>query len=229
MSEPSITALRPSLRKRETQMSVQPFDDGIPLPWQAPAGVGPRRVRSFAAVAATSGERPCTLSGQHVEIDVALSKSDRYRLPLRFEALRPMHRAASNDPLACERQRRPKKNRTVSRAFGQVLRAIRDQRDVTQETLAELAELDTTYISLLERGLREPTLSILLRLGAALHIAGTKLLGYTQWQLRRGFICGGAAQDRAGLPSTRRHRTVKHRKAAQRRSFRKFQLSGRAA
>lgn len=224
-----MAARRHFLRKRETQMSAPPFDDGIPLPWRAPAGVAPRRLqKSFTDVAAMSGDRPRTLLGQYVDIDAALSKGGRYRLPLRFEALRPTHRA-SDDSLACEHQRRPKKNRTVSRAFGQVLRSIRDQRHVTQETLAELAELDTTYISLLERGLREPTLAILLRLGAALPIAATKLVGYTQWQLRRGFVCGSVAQVRAGLPSTRRHRTVKHHKAAQRRSFRKFQLSGRAA
>jgi transcriptional regulator with XRE-family HTH domain len=209
-------------------MSVPPFEDGRPFPWRAPGDVAPRPQTTVADVAVMSGDPPCTLPRQDVELDAAFSKGGRYRLPLRFSALRSMYRAPE-DPATCQHGRRPRKNRAVSRAFGQVLRSIRDQRDMTQETLAELAELDTTYISLLERGLREPTLSILLRLGAALHIAATTLLGYTLWQLRRDFVCASAAQFSAGLPSARRRRTIRHHKAAHRRSFREFQSSGRAA
>jgi transcriptional regulator with XRE-family HTH domain len=59
----------------------------------------------------------------------------------------------------------------VARRFGSVLRELRQQRGLTQETLAELADLDRTYPGMLERGLRTPTLAVILRLAKAL---GTK-------------------------------------------------------
>jgi DNA-binding XRE family transcriptional regulator len=58
--------------------------------------------------------------------------------------------------------------RRVARAFGATLRALRREREVSQEALAFDAEIDRTYPSLLERGLRHPTLSVLLRLSRAL-------------------------------------------------------------
>jgi transcriptional regulator with XRE-family HTH domain len=43
--------------------------------------------------------------------------------------------------------------------FGQVLRELREKENISQEKLAEYCELDRTYISLLERGLRQPTIN----------------------------------------------------------------------
>lgn len=42
------------------------------------------------------------------------------------------------------------------KTLGKNLKAHRQERGLTQETLAELCELDPTYISLLERGKRNP-------------------------------------------------------------------------
>lgn len=58
-----------------------------------------------------------------------------------------------------------------AKIFGQVLRDLRDQRDLSQARLAELTGLDRTYISLLERGLRQPTLGTLLVLAKALDVS----------------------------------------------------------
>ena len=55
-------------------------------------------------------------------------------------------------------------HRRVAVAFGHVLRGLRRERAVSQEALAFDAAIDRTYPSLLERGLRHPTLTILLRL-----------------------------------------------------------------
>ena len=71
------------------------------------------------------------------------------------------------------------KSRTEAQAFGRVLRAARLARGLTQEALAEAAEMDRTYPSLLEHGKREPSLSVLLRLARALHCAPAALVNAT--------------------------------------------------
>ncbi|MDO1451692.1 helix-turn-helix transcriptional regulator [Rhodocytophaga aerolata] len=60
--------------------------------------------------------------------------------------------------------------------FGKVLQEMRKERHLSQEKLAELCELDRTYISLLERGLRQPTLATLFKLAAALEINPSELV-----------------------------------------------------
>jgi transcriptional regulator with XRE-family HTH domain len=45
--------------------------------------------------------------------------------------------------------------------FGKVLRELRTQVGLTQEQLGFECDLDRTFISLLERGLRQPTLTTL--------------------------------------------------------------------
>ncbi len=79
----------------------------------------------------------------------------------------------------------PAKTYEVARAFGQVLRTLRKGAGLTQEQLAEAADLDRTYPSLLERGLREPGLSTVLRLGEALRMSPALLLQMTLTRLKR--------------------------------------------
>jgi transcriptional regulator with XRE-family HTH domain len=57
--------------------------------------------------------------------------------------------------------------RQVAESFGIVLRTVRDAAGLSQEQLAEAADVDRTYPSLLERGLRQPTLYVILRMAAA--------------------------------------------------------------
>jgi transcriptional regulator with XRE-family HTH domain len=52
--------------------------------------------------------------------------------------------------------------------FGQRLRQLRNDRGLTQVGLAEASGLIDTYISDMERGLKVPSLTTLLRLAAAL-------------------------------------------------------------
>ena len=60
--------------------------------------------------------------------------------------------------------------RRVGRAFGAVLHAIRREKRISQEQLAALGGFDRTYPSLLERGLRTPTIVVLFRLSDALSV-----------------------------------------------------------
>ena len=55
-------------------------------------------------------------------------------------------------------------------AFGVVLRRYRKEISLSQEQLAHNANLDRTYISLLERGLRKPTITTVFVLAGALNI-----------------------------------------------------------
>jgi transcriptional regulator with XRE-family HTH domain len=65
----------------------------------------------------------------------------------------------------------------VRTAFGRVLRESRRERGFSQEHLAELADLDRTTPSLLERGLRQPTLGVVFLLGRALGVDPRELVG----------------------------------------------------
>jgi len=56
-------------------------------------------------------------------------------------------------------------------AFGQALRHFRKKINFSQEKLSQESGLDRSYISLLERGLRQPSLTSILQLSKALKIS----------------------------------------------------------
>ena len=56
----------------------------------------------------------------------------------------------------------------VEEAFGAVLKAARKEKGLSQEQLALSCDLDRTFISLLERGLRQPSLTSIIALSEAL-------------------------------------------------------------
>ena len=64
----------------------------------------------------------------------------------------------------------------VIEVFGKVLRELRETNQLSQEKLAEYCELDRTYISLLERGLRQPTITTIFKLAKALNISPSQLI-----------------------------------------------------
>ncbi len=64
----------------------------------------------------------------------------------------------------------------VEQAFGKVLKGLREERKISQEKLAEYTDLDRTYISLLERSLRQPTLPVVFKIAAALKITPSELV-----------------------------------------------------
>jgi transcriptional regulator with XRE-family HTH domain len=71
----------------------------------------------------------------------------------------------------------PKRDNVLA-ALGQNVRRRREARDLTQEKLAEKAGLDPTYISGIERGLRNPGIKNVARLA--------KALGFTTADLCKG-------------------------------------------
>ena len=66
-------------------------------------------------------------------------------------------------------------NSPAQAAFGRAIREIRTQRGISQEALAHACGLDRTYLSSVERGARNPTLSSILRIAAALEVDAAEI------------------------------------------------------
>lgn len=59
--------------------------------------------------------------------------------------------------------------------LGQNVRRARESRSLTQESLAERADLDPTYISGIERGVRNPSILSVVRVAHALQLSVSRL------------------------------------------------------
>ena len=70
--------------------------------------------------------------------------------------------------------------------FGQILRTIRKKQKMSQEKLAFQSNLDRTYISMLERGIHQPTLNSLLSLAKALDMKTSELVGLVEEEIAGG-------------------------------------------
>ena len=64
----------------------------------------------------------------------------------------------------------------LKKTFGAALRHYRKEADLSQEKLAQEANLDRTFISMLERGLRQPSLITIFELAAILRIKPSQLV-----------------------------------------------------
>lgn len=67
----------------------------------------------------------------------------------------------------------------TTKAFGSAVRQLREKSGISQETLAERADLDRTYVSGVERGVRNPTLRIIEKLAGALDVSLVKIFEET--------------------------------------------------
>lgn len=64
----------------------------------------------------------------------------------------------------------------VGVTFGQVVQELRRRRGLSQEELGFETGLHRTYISLLERGKRSPTLTTLIQLATALNVPPSEIV-----------------------------------------------------
>ena len=64
----------------------------------------------------------------------------------------------------------------VAEAFGAVLRRRRVARGLTQDSVAEAAGVTTQYVSMLERGVNQPSLHTVVTLASGLEIDATDLV-----------------------------------------------------
>lgn len=68
----------------------------------------------------------------------------------------------------------------IEKAFGEVLKSVRKKAGMSQEELAHNSSLDRTYISLLERGKRKPTINTVFSIAKALQILPNELIKMTE-------------------------------------------------
>jgi len=73
----------------------------------------------------------------------------------------------------------------VAAAFGRVLRQLRKERGSTQEELGLEADLRRTYVSVLELGQQQPSLTTILKLAKALGSSGAEILRRVEVELNR--------------------------------------------
>lgn len=64
----------------------------------------------------------------------------------------------------------------IAKTFGQVLRQQRAAAGISQEALALAAQVDRTFVSQMERGIRQPTLTTLYKLATALQVTPSSLV-----------------------------------------------------
>lgn len=76
----------------------------------------------------------------------------------------------------------------IDKFFATVLKRKREALGITQDVLAMRSELDRTYISMLERGLRKPSLQTVFSLAKSLEIEVTELIREVEndWKIQTG-------------------------------------------
>jgi len=73
----------------------------------------------------------------------------------------------------------------VAKAFGEVVRALRAQTGLAQDRFALVVGVDRSYFGKLERGERQPSLALLLRVAHGLGVSGSKLVELTESTIER--------------------------------------------
>jgi transcriptional regulator with XRE-family HTH domain len=71
-------------------------------------------------------------------------------------------------------------------AFGHVLRALRQNAKLSQEQLAFDAEVERNFVSLIERGVNQPSIRIVFKLALALDIPASTMIQLVEEEMRRG-------------------------------------------
>jgi DNA-binding XRE family transcriptional regulator len=73
---------------------------------------------------------------------------------------------------------KPISHQHILKKFGAKLQKTRKSKDVTQEELAFRMSMDRTYIGMIERGERNPTIRTLYKIAKALKVDSTDLLPF---------------------------------------------------
>jgi transcriptional regulator with XRE-family HTH domain len=64
----------------------------------------------------------------------------------------------------------------INEAFGKIIKQLREEREMSQQELADYAELDRSYISDMERGRYNPTLLTVYKLAEILKVKPNEII-----------------------------------------------------
>jgi transcriptional regulator with XRE-family HTH domain len=73
-----------------------------------------------------------------------------------------------------------------NQAFGQVLRTLRLEPRLSQEALALEAGIQRNYVSLIERGVNQPSITIIFKLAAALEMKPSQVIELVETEAQVG-------------------------------------------
>ena len=91
------------------------------------------------------------------------------------------------------RPRPPVTQDTVAPVIGEVLREYREDKNVSQEALAHIADVDRTFVSQVELGKRQPTLTTFFKLADGLESPPSQIMSVIEQRFE--------ARTRGGEPS----------------------------
>jgi len=74
---------------------------------------------------------------------------------------------------------------TIEEAFGEVIRELRKEHRISQEKLAEVSNLDRSFISLLECGHKQPSLVTIFQLAKAFNLSASKILQLVEVKIKK--------------------------------------------
>lgn len=74
---------------------------------------------------------------------------------------------------------------TIEEAFGEAIRELRKANQISQEKLAEVSNLDPSFISLLECGHKQPSLITIFQLAKALNLSASKILSIVEAKIKK--------------------------------------------
>jgi transcriptional regulator with XRE-family HTH domain len=69
-------------------------------------------------------------------------------------------------------------------AFGHVLRRLRKEAGLSQEQLSFDAEIERNFVSLIERGVNQPTIRVIFKLASALRTSPSQMLALVEKEIK---------------------------------------------
>ncbi len=66
----------------------------------------------------------------------------------------------------------------IKKSFGARIKSIREAKGLTQEKLAEKVDMNTVYLSNIERGKENPTLNLLIKISTSLNVEMWELFDF---------------------------------------------------
>lgn len=64
----------------------------------------------------------------------------------------------------------------IKKAFGNAIRELRLEKNISQEELAAISGIDRSYVSLIERGINSPSLVMIFNISRALDVVPSEIL-----------------------------------------------------